>query len=122
MATIRNLSVQYEGSDESVPTRPPDISPRGMFINTSQQFPEGAVLTVKFGLGLSGEEIEARTEVRYCSPGIGVGVEFTDISPESAAAIQREIDLSAIRTAAASKGRELKSRRKRAQIRASKAG
>jgi hypothetical protein len=105
ISSIRDLSVRYEGQDELVRTRTPDISPQGMFINTSQRFPEGAILRVKFQLTLTGEEVEARGEVRYCSPGIGVGVEFTDISPESARAIQNEIDLSAKALRKASSGK-----------------
>jgi PilZ domain len=94
VSNLRDLSVQYEGRDELVRTRTPDVSTRGMFINTNQRFPEGAILSVRFRLARSGTEIRARAEVRYCSPGVGVGVEFTDISAESVAAIQREIDRS----------------------------
>ena len=91
LASLRDLSVTYEGYSESVVTRPPDLSPRGMFINTSRNFPEGAVLNVRFRLGQSDVEIATRAEVRYCLPGVGVGVEFVDISPEAARAIENEI-------------------------------
>jgi hypothetical protein len=62
-----------------------------MFINTSRAFPEGAVLNVRFRLALSNAEIRARAEVRYCLAGVGVGVEFVEISPEAVEAIEREI-------------------------------
>jgi len=93
ISAIRDLSVDYEGYSESIVTRPPDISTRGMFINTSRVFPEGAVLNVQFCLALSGIEIRSRAEVRYCLAGVGVGVEFVEISPESIAAIQHEIEM-----------------------------
>ena len=89
LASLRDLSVTYEGHSESVVTRAPDLSPRGMFINTSRNFPEGAVLNVRFRLAQSDVEIATRAEVRYCLP--GVGVEFVDISPEAARAIENEI-------------------------------
>jgi len=91
LASLRDLSVTYEGHSESVVTRAPDLSPRGMFINTSRNFPEGAVLNVRFRLAQSDVEIATRAEVRYCLPGVGVGVEFVDISPEAVRAIENEI-------------------------------
>lgn len=94
-SSLRDLSVTYEGHSEEIVTRPPDISTRGMFINTTRTFPEGAVLNVKFRLALSGMEVRSRAEVRYCLPGVGVGVEFVDISRESVRAIEREIEIRA---------------------------
>ena len=93
IATLRELSVTYEGYSEDVALRPPDISTRGMFINTSCNFPEGAVLNVRFRLGQTGAEINTRAEVRYCLPGVGVGIEFVDISEEAVRAIEDEITL-----------------------------
>jgi hypothetical protein len=99
ISAIRDLSVDYEGYSESIVTRPPDISTRGMFINTSRAFPEGAVLNVQFCLALSGIEIRCRAEVRYCLAGVGVGVEFVEISAESIAAIEHEIEITNRQTA-----------------------
>jgi hypothetical protein len=93
LPSLRDLSVDYEGFSEEVVTRPPDVSTRGMFINTSRNFPEGAVLNVRFRLALTGVEIRSRCEVRYCVPGLGVGVEFVDISPEFVRAIEKEVKL-----------------------------
>jgi hypothetical protein len=63
-----------------------------MFINTTRNFPVGAVLAVRFKLARSGVEIQARAEVRYCLAGVGVGVEFTEISAEFVQAIEAEIN------------------------------
>jgi hypothetical protein len=93
-SSLRDLAVTYEGRNEAIPARPPDISPRGMFINTARQFPEGAVLKLRFCLNRSKVEVSTRCEVRYCLPGVGVGVEFVQLSPEDARAIENEIDLS----------------------------
>ncbi len=94
-SSLRDLSVTYEGHSENIVTRPPDISTRGMFINTTRTFPEGAVLNVRFRLALSGYEVHSRAEVRYCLPGVGVGVEFIDISRDCVRAIEREIEVRA---------------------------
>ena len=104
---VSEIAVSYEGQDEQIVVRPPDLSGRGMFINTSRVFPEGAVLNLKFRLVLTGEEVRTRGEVRYCQPGMGVGVEFIGLSPDAASIIQREIELSGKRptTARSSKKR-----------------
>lgn len=88
---LRELSLIYEGHSESIPVRPPDISPQGMFINTADHFPEGAVLKVRFLLTRSNVEVSTRAEVRYCLPGVGIGVEFLQIHPDAARAIEREV-------------------------------
>lgn len=90
-SSLRELSVAYEGHSDTIATRPPDISTRGMFINTPRHFPEGAVLNVRFRLSRTGVEVESRCEVRYCLPGVGIGVEFVSISPKAARAIEQEL-------------------------------
>jgi hypothetical protein len=59
--------------DEAVVTPVPDISASGMFINTTRKFPEGAVLNLRFHLEPTGPEVQMRSEVRYCLPGVGLG-------------------------------------------------
>jgi hypothetical protein len=49
---------------------------------------------VKFILTRSGTEITARGEVRYNLPGVGVGIEFTEISPEAQKAIEEDLRVS----------------------------
>jgi len=91
--TIESISVNYEGRNEELASRPPDVSRQGMFISTARNFPEGAVLNLRFRLALSGAQITTRCEVRYCLPGVGVGVEFVGISPEAVRDIDREVKL-----------------------------
>ena len=88
---LSELSVIYEGFAEDISVRPPDLSPSGMFINTKEEYPEGAVLKLRFRLARSGFVVETRGEVRYCLKGVGVGVEFFGISPEATRAIEEEI-------------------------------
>ncbi len=91
-AHLKELSVTYEGSSEDIQLRPPDISVDGMFINISRQFPEGAVLALRFQLARTGRQVQARSEVRYCLPGVGIGVEFIGLSAEARQAIEEELD------------------------------
>lgn len=92
-SNLRDLSVTYEGHSEDIATHLPDLSTRGMFINTNRTFPEGAVLNVRFRLTNSGTEIQSRAEVRYCLPGVGVGVEFIGISAEAVRAIAAQVSV-----------------------------
>jgi Tfp pilus assembly protein PilZ len=89
--SIREITMSYEGRDEIVVVKPPNLSRGGMFINTSESFPEGAILNLRFELLHTGAQIETRCEVRYRQPRIGVGVEFIGLSEEAARAIEQEI-------------------------------
>lgn len=90
---LSELSMIYEGFEEDIRVRPPDLSPHGMFINTSTGYPQGAILKLRFRLSRSGVLVQTRCEVRYCLKGVGVGVEFVGISPESIRAIENEIGM-----------------------------
>ena len=101
---LSELSLTYEGRGETLFIHPPNISTRGMFINTSVVFPESSVLKLYFRLARTGACITARCEVRYCLPGVGVGVEFVNLPLDCVKAI--EIELSADRNSAAANSRE----------------
>lgn len=88
---LAELHMSYEGEGCEIPIRPPDISPHGMFVNTSTHFPEGAVVNLRFRLTHSNAEVQTRGEVRYCLPGIGVGIEFIGLGPDDARAIEKEM-------------------------------
>ncbi|HEV1993784.1 MAG TPA: PilZ domain-containing protein [Candidatus Acidoferrum sp.] len=99
--SLEYISVHYEGSTEEIASRLPDVSPRGMFISTSREFPAGSVLILKFRLAFTGAEVRTRGEVRYCLSGVGVGVEFVGISPQAVRKIKKEIELRKRRRAGA---------------------
>lgn len=88
---LRELSLVYEGRPDVICIHPPDISTQGMFINTALRYPEGTVLKLRFRLTRSAVEIFARGEVRYCLPGVGIGVQFLELPPQSARAIEKEV-------------------------------
>lgn len=100
---VREITVSREGNDELIRIKAPDLSITGMFITAAGTFPEGTVLNLKFRLAATGVEVRTRCEVRYCHPGIGIGVEFIGLSPEATGAIERELSLSAERSPRAKK-------------------
>ena len=88
---MTELHMKYEGGGREISIRPPDLSPHGMFLNTSTHFPEGAIISLRFRLTRSKVEVQTRAEVRYCLPGIGIGVEFVGLGSESVHAIEKEL-------------------------------
>jgi len=90
---LSELSLAYEGFTEEIILRPPDLSPHGMFINTAKEFPEGAILKLRFRMARSGILVQTRCEVRYRLSGVGIGVEFIDISSDAVRAIEEEMGL-----------------------------
>ena len=92
---LREITITSEGHNERIVVKAPDLSATGMFISTSRAFPEGTVLNLRFRLAVTNIEVNTRGEVRYCLPGVGVGVEFIGITPQAAKHIARELALSA---------------------------
>lgn len=80
----------HKGIGRRVELRSPDISTKGMFINTPHVFPLGASLAIRFHLCASGVFVRVHGIVRYCLDGVGVGVEFADLSDEARAAIESD--------------------------------
>jgi PilZ domain len=83
--------MSYEGEGCEIQIRPPDLSLHGMFVNTSAHFPEGAIVNLRFRLTQSNVEVQTRGEVRYCLPGVGIGVEFIGLGAEAVRAIEKEL-------------------------------
>ena len=88
---LSDLHLEYEGAGCEILYHPPDLSPHGMFVNTSTHLPEGAVVNLRFRLTRSGVQVQTRGEVRYCLPGIGIGVEFIGLEAKAVRAIEKEM-------------------------------
>lgn len=96
-APYRDLVIVYEGYSTEIPVRVPDLSVNGMFIPTSRPFAEGAVIKIRFRLTRSNCEVNARGEVCYFLPGVGIGVKFLEISPAARRAIEEELQIAELR-------------------------
>ena len=88
---LSDIQLEYEGAGFETMLRGPDLSPHGMFLNTTTHFPEGAVINLRFRLTRSDIQVQTRCEVRYCLPGIGIGVEFIGLGAEAVRAIENEL-------------------------------
>ncbi len=60
-----------------------NISVGGAFIETAQSFSTGTVVSVRFKAGDAKDFISCAAIVRNSRPGVGLGVEFLDLSPEA---------------------------------------
>ena len=90
---FHNLKIIYDGMTDIVDERSPDLSTSGMFINTPRAYPEGAQIRLRFDLLRTGYIVRAQGEVRYCLPGIGIGVQFANLPEPARAAIERELEI-----------------------------
>ncbi len=63
-----------------------DISEGGMYIHTQAEFIRGAVLDLKTDIG--GTPVRLQAAVQHLQPGIGIGVRFVNLSPETSGLIK----------------------------------
>lgn len=75
------LEVKYEGPGVRAETRISDISTTGVFVDAMSPLPVGSSVKLTFRLP-TGRVIEAEGIVKQSQPRIGMGVEFTAITPE----------------------------------------
>jgi c-di-GMP-binding flagellar brake protein YcgR len=61
-----------------------DISLGGMFIETKEMLPLRTPVNLKFYLQEGGDIVTARGELAYCVDKMGMGVQFTYVSPDDA--------------------------------------
>ncbi len=57
-----------------------DVSPGGIFVETTQPLSVGVRMKLRFNLGDGGPVVEATAEVTYSVKDLGMGVQFIDIS------------------------------------------
>lgn len=69
-----------------------DVSAGGMFITARYPLPIDSYLTVTFRLRLNDTPIFSRARVRYTQPGVGMGIQFLDLSDEMRAKLQKFVD------------------------------
>ena len=67
-----------------------EISEGGLFVSAIQIFEEGEVIDVTIPLG--GEQITVKGQVKYCQPGIGMGVMFHNLNDEQKTRIKNLVD------------------------------
>ena len=85
------IDVFVDGNDATGVASTKDISVGGFYLNTRANLPEGVVLLVRIPFR-EGKQIVANAEVVYSDPGRGVGLRFLELSEESRALIESELE------------------------------
>jgi len=88
---IMLTEVQYEGAGVRAETRISDINLSGVFIDAMSPLPVGAKIKLAFTLP-GGKRVDTDGIVAHSQPGIGMGVEFTGLTPEQKELIQAALD------------------------------
>ncbi len=68
-----------------------DVSGNGCYVETMQPLPLGTVLRLDFWL--DSEHIKITAVVRTCDPGVGNGIEFTGMPPDTKERMQTYLDI-----------------------------
>ncbi len=78
------------GRQEVLVTR--DVSIGGLFVSAKKPFPSDAEVSITMRLRPEDKAISCRGKVAYSLEGMGMGVQFTDLSEEDLRAIQKFVD------------------------------
>jgi c-di-GMP-binding flagellar brake protein YcgR len=69
-----------------------DVSVGGMFINMSLPFPIDSELSLSFRLYPTEPAITCRAKVMFSRVGLGMGIQFLDVSAEARQVLQKFVD------------------------------
>ena len=69
-----------------------DVSVGGMFINAEFPLPVDSDLSLSFRLYPTEPSVTCRAKVMFSRVGLGMGIQFVDLSPEARELIERFVD------------------------------
>ena len=84
------IDLYFDGHDATGVASLKEISLGGLYMNTSADIAEGALLHLRIPFS-NGEQVVAKAEVVYTNPNVGVGVKFVEISDEDRALLDRKL-------------------------------
>ena len=83
---ITQVKCEVSGREAMAVSR--DVSAGGMFLNDPEPFPKNSVVTLAFRLSPTDPVMSCQGEVVYSIKGVGMGVMFTQVSPEIRQALE----------------------------------
>ena len=84
---IASAELVKEKSTVSISARVSELSPQGCYLDMVNPFPVRTIVLIK--ISSAKDSFQAKGKVLYVHPGIGAGVIFVDVSPQSQAVLQR---------------------------------
>ncbi len=87
---VAQVNCEALGKEDLMVTR--DVSAGGLALSAKKAYPLGSEVAVSFQLHPSGQPISCRGKVVYSAEGMGMGIQFIDLSEESRQALQKFID------------------------------
>jgi hypothetical protein len=67
-----------------------DVSGNGCYVETILPLPKGTILKIDFWI--DEQRVSGTAAVRTCDPGVGMGMEFTGLTPETKQRVQEYLD------------------------------
>ncbi|MGH9900848.1 MAG: PilZ domain-containing protein [Pyrinomonadaceae bacterium] len=83
------VDVFFDGADMTGVASTKDISAGGLYMNTREELPEGALLTLR--VPFAEGDVVVNAEVIYSNPGRGVGVRFHGLPESGRAVVERAV-------------------------------
>jgi PilZ domain-containing protein len=87
---VTQIRCEALGREELHVTR--DISVGGLFVSSNEPFPQDSEVSVFFHLRPSDPAISCQGKVVYSLKGLGMGVQFTDLSDADRLSLQKFVD------------------------------
>ncbi len=87
---VTQVRCEALGREELLVTR--DVSVGGMFINAKDPFPKESEVTLSFRLQGATQTITCRGKIVYSLKGLGMGVQFFELSEQTRQMLQKFID------------------------------
>ena len=78
-AFTAEAEVSLEGSEQKLPARVTEIGPQGCYLQMGKPFEAGSAIFVKFFA--EAKFFEAKAQVAYSQPHLGMGVSFREMKP-----------------------------------------
>jgi hypothetical protein len=90
---VAYAEITKAGASTSIGVRISDISKDGCYVDLRSALPEGTAVRIKIRTAM--DTCEADATVGYSHPHLGMGLVFTNVSPESQAVLQKWIEFGA---------------------------
>jgi uncharacterized protein (TIGR02266 family) len=87
---VTQVRCEALGREEMLLTR--DVSVGGLFVSTKDPFPMGSEIAVALQLASGAKPLSTRGKVVYSLKGLGMGIQFAELSEDARVTLQKFVD------------------------------